>query len=64
MKKLPALVLRKVFISGHWTWEAQVAGGSVSIAKPYACKAGKNQPRVDSAPTSRHIHAVYVCNYI
>ena len=27
-------------ISGHWTWEAQMAGAATSVAKPYACHAG------------------------
>ena len=27
-------------ISGHWSWEAQMAGAASSVAKPYACNAG------------------------
>ena len=28
-------------ISGHWSWEAQMAHGAVSVVdKPYACHAG------------------------
>mmetsp|Transcript_3152 Transcript_3152/g.4524 ORF Transcript_3152/g.4524 Transcript_3152/m.4524 type:complete len:785 (+) Transcript_3152:52-2406(+) len=33
-------VWKKVFIHGVWSWEAQVAGGAISVQKPYACHAG------------------------
>ena len=36
-----ALVQRcQVMISGHWSWESQMAGAATSVAKPYACHAG------------------------
>ncbi|CAJ1393520.1 unnamed protein product [Effrenium voratum] len=34
------MVWKKVFIDGHWTWEASGAGGAVVVSKPYACHAG------------------------
>ncbi|CAK9036646.1 unnamed protein product [Durusdinium trenchii] len=33
-------VWKKVMISGHWSWESQMAGAATSVAKPYACHAG------------------------
>ena len=27
-------------VSGHWSWEAQMAGAASSVAQPYACHAG------------------------
>mmetsp|Transcript_74079 Transcript_74079/g.176671 ORF Transcript_74079/g.176671 Transcript_74079/m.176671 type:complete len:841 (+) Transcript_74079:80-2602(+) len=34
------MVWKKVFIDGHWTWEASGAGGAVVVSKPYACHEG------------------------
>eukprot|EP00913_Durusdinium_trenchii_P019055 g17908.t2 len=33
-------VWKKVFINGHWSWEAHMAHGAVSVQKPYDCHAG------------------------
>lgn len=34
-------VWHKVMISGHWSWEAVMSGGAVSVGHAYNCQAGR-----------------------
>jgi len=46
-------IWKKVFISGHWTWEAQMAGGAVSVHQGFSCHAGLPNWSADWSPAKK-----------